>query len=146
MSLVVKAVWVMVSVGGAIVGRRFTSKIKPRLDLPAASSAHGGSVRARESPSTAASTTATSSSSVATTTSTAAVAGHLVQARIDLLLRLCKYCYEVTRLLGVCRRALVKHLINASAGIVRTLSGEQRDGCTSCSSTTCTTNTMHVVF
>jgi hypothetical protein len=39
-----------------------------------------------------------------TTSATAAVAGHLIEARVNLLLGLNEHVHEVTGLLGICER------------------------------------------
>lgn len=51
---------------------------------------------------TATSTTTTATSPAATTATTTAVAAHLVQARVNLLLRLRKDLDKIASLLGVC--------------------------------------------
>lgn len=53
------------------------------------------------SSSTTTSTTATATSPAVATTAATAVAAHLVQTGVDLLLRLCKNLNEITGLLGV---------------------------------------------
>lgn len=55
-------------------------------------------------------TPATVSTIAATTTATTAIADHLSQARVDLLLRLLKHTHEITSLLGIWKKRSAKEL------------------------------------
>ncbi len=57
----------------------------------------------RTSTTAATATSASSTSTVPAATTAAAIARHLMKTRIDLLLRLRKYCNKIASLLRVCK-------------------------------------------
>ena len=73
------------------------------FSLPPTAATDGGAVASRPAATTTTATSATSTATtVATATSSTAVASHLSQTWVNLLLSLGEDVHEVTRLLGVC--------------------------------------------
>lgn len=90
-------------------------------------------------------TTTTATSPTSATTAATAVANHLLQTRIDLLLGLAKDGDEITSLLGVWK----KLACYKGKGLIRkelTVSGKERNGRSLCTGTASTTNTVNIVL
>jgi hypothetical protein len=76
-----------------------------RPDLPAAAATKRRVVASGPvSTTTAATSSATAAVTSATTSAAAAIADHLGETRVNLLLGLCENIHEITSLFGICRQ------------------------------------------
>lgn len=119
---------------------------EPGRSLPTTATSQRSIVAAGPSASTASATTTTSTVATAASTSATAVASHLREARIDLLIGLLQYLYELTRLLDICNIMLTLSLRHTASRTGLTVSSEESDGGALAACTSCTADTVDVVL